>query len=239
MSRVIAVYGSPESGKTVTALKLAQEIYERKKNRVLFVSPDLTVPMMGYVFPHCKASELYSLGEVLDRTDIGKEDILKQIVTVKTMENFGYLGFKAGENRYSYPHPTEDKIAQLFARLREIAEYIVLDCVSDPADFISAMCLKEADDCLQIISTDLKGMVYHLSNNAGITLKHRQTVLNIKEKDIVLATEEIGAVFGKTDFTLPYSFALKKQTYTGTLSERLSDPKYRKAMKTVARAVCP
>ena len=113
MGKFIAVCGSPESGKTVTALKLAQEIYEKTRQRVLFFSPDLSVPLMGYIFPHCKESDLYSIGKALDQTDIYKEDVLKRVVTVKTMTSFGYLGFKAGENKYTYPRPTEDKVLQL------------------------------------------------------------------------------------------------------------------------------
>ena len=113
MGKFIAVCGSPESGKTVTALKLAQEIYEETRQRVLFFSPDLSVPLMGYIFPHCKESDLYSIGKALDQTDIYKEDVLKRVVTVKTMTSFGYLGFKAGENKYTYPRPTEDKVLQL------------------------------------------------------------------------------------------------------------------------------
>ena len=43
MSKLIAVCGSPESGKTTLGLKLAQEIYFTKKTSVLFMSADLNV----------------------------------------------------------------------------------------------------------------------------------------------------------------------------------------------------
>ena len=46
MSKLIAVCGSPESGKTTLALKLAQELYYTKKTSVLFFSVDFT-----HVFP--------------------------------------------------------------------------------------------------------------------------------------------------------------------------------------------
>ena len=113
MAKLIALTGSPDSGKTVNGIKLAQEIYEMTKRRVIFLCPDLTVPVMGYLFPHNRDDDLQSLGMALDHTDIYKEDVLRRIVTVKTMSDFGYLGFKAGENKYTYPRPTEDKILRL------------------------------------------------------------------------------------------------------------------------------
>jgi adenylate kinase family enzyme len=48
---MIAVCGSPESGKTTAALKLAQELYFAKKGTVLFLSPDMSVPALSYLFP--------------------------------------------------------------------------------------------------------------------------------------------------------------------------------------------
>lgn len=110
MSKMIAVCGAPGSGKTTAALKIAEEIYYAKKGSVIFLSPDLNVPCLAYIFPNCKEAELYSVGVALDRTDIYREDVLRQMNHVKTMENFGFLGYKAGENSFSYPKATEDKI---------------------------------------------------------------------------------------------------------------------------------
>lgn len=239
MSKFIAVCGSPDSGKTVTALKLAQEIYEETKQRVLFFSPDLSTPLMGFLFPHCKETDLYSVGKALDQTDICNEDVLKRIVTVKTMMNFGYLGFKAGENKYTYPRPTEDKILQLFTCMRDLADYIVADCVSDPADLMSSMAKSEADAIIQVISPDLKCMAYYTSNSeqfAALTDRAIK-VMSIKEKDMYLPSEEVSAHFKDVGIKLPYSWQLKKQVYTGTLSERLTDTKYRAEMTKLVKAV--
>ena len=80
MSKTIAVCGSPGSGKTTAALKIAQELYYEKKGTILFLSPDMSVPAMAFIFPHCKDSDLFSIGKALDKTDIFKEDVMKQIV---------------------------------------------------------------------------------------------------------------------------------------------------------------
>lgn len=72
MSKMIAVCGASGVGKTTAALKMAQEIYHSGKTSVLFLSPDLSVPCMAYLFPNSKDSELYSVGVTLDKTDIEK-----------------------------------------------------------------------------------------------------------------------------------------------------------------------
>ncbi|MDD4415151.1 MAG: hypothetical protein PHR14_11535, partial [Oscillospiraceae bacterium] len=76
MSKLIAVCGSPESGKTTAALKVAQELYYGKKGSIIFLSPDMSVPAMSFIFPHCKDSDLFSVGKALDKTDIYKEDVV-------------------------------------------------------------------------------------------------------------------------------------------------------------------
>lgn len=54
MGKMIAVCGAPGSGKTTAALKIAEEIYYAKKGSVIFLSPDLNVPCLAFVFPNCK-----------------------------------------------------------------------------------------------------------------------------------------------------------------------------------------
>lgn len=239
MSKMIAVCGSPDSGKTVTALKLAQEIYEETKKRALFFSPDLLTPAMGYIFPNCSESDLYSVGCALDQTDICAEDVIRRIVTVKAMINFGYLGFKAGENMHTYPRPTADKVTELFSCMKEIADYVIVDCVSDTADLISTMARADADTVALIVSPDIKCMTYYASCEAHLTAPGGRAVkvMNIKEKDMYLPTEEVAAHFKDVSVTLPYSWKLKKQTYTGTLPEVLSDPKYRAEIAKLAKVV--
>lgn len=239
MGKMIAVCGSPESGKTVTAVKLAQEIYSKTKQRVIVFSPDMTVPFLGIMFPHNKSSELFSIGHALDQTDICKEDIIRHIITAKAMPDLGYIGFKAGENKYTYPRPTEDKIRQLLACLHLLADYVVIDCVSDVSDLISSMALSESEHIIQTVSPDMKCMTYYTSNSERfISLADRSiTVMNTLDKDMFLPTEEVRSHFKNVRFSLPYSFTLKKQAYTGALCETLNDAKYRKVITETARAV--
>ena len=240
MSKFIAVCGAPGCGKTTAALKVAQELYLLNGRRpVLFFSPDLQVPGLGYIFPHRKSADLYSIGEVLERTDVYREDVLKHTVTTKEMEGLGYLGFKAGENKYSYPRPTEDKIRQLFRCMRELAEYVVVDCTSDRADLLSAMARNEADTIIQVASPDLKTMCYFVSNADQFDALPNSTIqiMSILDRDIYLPVTEVDSHFKSITLKLPYSRQIKQQAITGTLTGLVSDPSYRNAAKEIARAV--
>ena len=239
MSKMIAVCGSPESGKTTVSLKLAQEFYYQKRGSVIFLSPDMRVPSMAYIFPHSKAADLYSVGKALDKTDIYTEDVLKQLVPVKTMRNFGFFGYTAGENKYSYPRPTEDKITALFRVMKEIADYVVVDCVSDSDDLISRMAINGADSVIQAVTPDLKSIAYYASqaeifeNAAERGIK----VLCVRDRDVYLPVEEVKSHFKDVSFILPYSRPLKQQAITGTLSERLADNQYRKQIAAIVKRV--
>lgn len=239
MSKMIAVCGSPESGKTTASLKLAQELYYQKKGSVIFLSPDMRVPSMAFIFPHSKTSDLYSIGKALDKTDIYQEDILKQLVPVKTMRDFGFFGYTAGENRHSYPRPTEDKITALFRVMKEIADYVVVDCVSDSDDLITRMAINRADNVIQMVTPDLKSIAYYTSqaemyeNIAERGIK----ALCIRDRDVYLPIEEVKIHFKDVLFILPYSRPLKQQVINGTLSERLADINYRKQVAAIAKRV--
>ena len=103
MSKLIAVWGSPNSGKTSFTVKLASAVYERYNSTVLALCCDDTTPALPCLFPGFKSDELYSVGAPLSQTEITQQAVIDSIVTRKGKVNLGYLGYKDGENRYTYP----------------------------------------------------------------------------------------------------------------------------------------
>lgn len=240
MSKIISVVGSDGCGKTTFSIKLAQEIYRinNGKSKVIVLLPDMKVPSLGFVFPHRKETELFSIGKALDKTDIFREDILKNTVTVKSMNNFGYLGFKLGENRYSYPQPTKNKILQFISVLKRTADYIITDTASNDKNYISEIALSQADSTVQLIVPDFKCLVYYASNENKICRDiNAVKVMNIPANNIYYPKDETANYFNKVQYILPYSFQLNKQTFTGKLSEKLSDSKYLKVLNLIAKEV--
>ena len=78
---MLAVWGSPGSGKTVTAVKIAKMLSAKKKNVILLLC-DMTAPMLPCI---CSPDELEcerSLGNILAAARIGENLIKHNLVTL-------------------------------------------------------------------------------------------------------------------------------------------------------------
>ena len=93
MSKVIAIWGTPNSGKTTFATKLARSIYDEYQATVIVVYTDNETPTLPIIFPNYKKEDLCSVGVALAKTDIDRYEVVKQMVTVKDKQNFCFLGF--------------------------------------------------------------------------------------------------------------------------------------------------
>lgn len=238
MAKIIAVIGSPGSGKTTVTLKLAQELYCATTNgAVIYLNPSLKIPAMGLLFPNYTPDSIFSLGKLLDKTDVFEEDVLDNLVTVKAMQNFGCLGYKTGENRYTYPEPTADKVDALFKVLRNMAGYVFVDCTDDENDLISKFALREASEVIMVISPDLKSMVWLASSDIGTHSENALRILNETDREIYAPIDEVRSTIKNISFVLPYSIQIKCQHLDGLLYERVKDKKYRKELEKIVNRI--
>lgn len=240
MPKFIAFYGSPGSGKTSIALKAAMETYIQTKDEIIaFLSPDMTVPSIALLFPNYAPDEVMSLSDIFDNTTITNESLLKNGVTVKTMKDFFALGFKSGENRFSFPTPTPEKINSLFSALSDVAGYIFVDCTNDESDEISKKALAMSDVAVRVISADPKGMSWYSSNKNSDRTEGENlfNVVNVTERELFLPTEEVCTKLHSIAALLPYSRALKQQMLDGRMYDRLSDRVYTKKIQSLVRKI--
>ncbi len=131
MAKQIAIWGSPNAGKTTFATKLARSIYDEYQSTVIVVYTDFETPTLPVIFPTEKKENLFSIGVPLAGTEITEETVVPQIVTVKNRVNLGFVGFKDGENRYTYPRFDAEKCRSLYKVLGSLADYLVIDCTSN------------------------------------------------------------------------------------------------------------
>ena len=98
---VLAVWGSPGSGKTTVATKIAKQLADKKKNVVLLLC-DMTAPMLHCICPPSELESNHSLGSVLAAPHVNDSLVKYHMITHKKMDNLTFLGMQKGENEYSY-----------------------------------------------------------------------------------------------------------------------------------------
>ena len=240
MAKIIAVIGSPGSGKTTVTLKLAQELYcATTSGAVIYLSPSLKVPALGVLFPNYTPDSIFSLGTMFDKTDIYEEDVLNHLVTVKAMNNFGCLGYKAGENKYDFATLTEDKVNALFEVLHKMAGYVFVDCTDEENDLISQIALRNAHEVIMVLSPDLKSMVYLASNEElfGNNAERAMRILNVNENELYSPVDDVRTNVKNISYILPYSKQIRGQRLDGLLYERAKDKKYRTELSKIINKI--
>ena len=240
MSKVIAFYGAPGSGKTTIALKTAMEMYHcTKDGNIIFLSPDLAVPSIGLLFPNYDPDDVFTLASVLDNTEMSAEILLRNAVTLKNMQNFLCFGFKSGDTKYSFPQPDEKKIEELYASLQDLAEYVFVDCTNDNADIISLKAKSDADIAVRIIQPLPKGVSWYASNSTS-PRKEGETlfnVVNVNERDLFVPTEEVCTKLNSIAALVPYSLPAKKQMLDGDLYSDLADKAFNKKINQLMKKI--
>lgn len=224
-SGILAVWGSPGSGKTTASVKLAKHLADRKYNTVLVLC-DMTAPMLPCICPSSELDGEHSLGSILAAAHISESLIKYNMVTLKRNSFLAILGMKKGENEYTYPPYSEVQAKELLDRLREIAPFVVVDCGSYIAnDILSAVALMEADSVLRLANADLKSVSY-LSSQLPLLRdskwdadKQYKVASNLKPYQ---AGEQTLQALGTVAFSLPYSRELEEQYLAGNLLAELS-----------------
>lgn len=241
MSKLIAIWGAPCSGKTTFATKLALCIYESYSSTVLELLCQNETPALPVLFPNRKAEELFSVGVPLSKTDITQSDVIESIVTLGQKQNFGFLGYTDGENKYTYPKYDDDKAMKLLSVLKTLADIVVVDCTSELTG-LSAAAMKIADVVIRLAAPDLKSMSFFASQlplygDSGFNADQHIIGINITENELYLPIEETKIHYKDVSFVLPYCRELKAQMQSGELTQFVADKKYRNMIKKIAEKV--
>ena len=220
---ILAVWGSPGCGKTVTAVKIAKHLAAQKENTVLLLC-DMTAPMMPCICPPSELEVDKSLGSIFAAQHISVNLIKHNLTTLKRLPHLTMLGLRKKENEYTYAPCTKQQAEELIRGLREIVP--------------SAVALMEADSVLQLASCDLKSVGY-LSSQLPLLGelkwdkdKQYRVASNIKPFQ---AADRIGQVLGSVVFRLPYSQELEEQYLAGELLADLSMKDSRAFRKEIDR----
>jgi MinD-like ATPase involved in chromosome partitioning or flagellar assembly len=241
MSKIIAVWGCPGSGKTTFCAKLAMLINKVYPTKVICILADPVMPALPVLFPNKKAGDMRSVGAVLSWTEITQDTVLKNLVTAEQQREVGFLGYIDGENRYSYPDFSSDKPAALFDAASALADYVVVDCGAALSEPLSFAALSKADKIFRLHKPDLKAISFYSSHSPLYSdTKFRPDehipVLNVPEQEAYITLEDAARQFGCA-VTIPYAREVKRQSMDGQIMNGVSNKPFNKAMIEVIKAV--
>lgn len=241
--QVLAVWGSPSSGKTTVSVKLAKHLADKKRNVVLLLC-DMTAPMLPCICPPSDLEWERSLGSILAATHVTDTLIKQNCITHKKISYLTLIGMLKGENVFTYPPYNAELATELLDHLRDIAPYVIIDCSSYIAnDILSAVALMEADSVLRLVNCDLKSISYLssqlplLKDNKWDADKQYKVASNVKTNQ---ASEHIEQVLGNVVFKIPHSDELENQALAGDLFRDLvlKDSRgFRKEIEKISKEV--
>ncbi len=222
--QILAIWGSPSSGKTVTSIKLANELAAQKKN-VVVVLCDTAAPTLPSLLKAKKTSDV-SVGAVLSAPVITQELILKNCIPFGKNPYVSLLGYRAGENVFSYAEYSKERAVDMLVLLRHISDYVIVDCSSILTDnILSTAALEMADEVLRLCSCDLKALSYFMSclpligDGKFKPDRHIKVLSNTRPYQ---GGSEYENSFGGVKYRLPYISAIEEQSATLSLAEELS-----------------
>lgn len=237
---VLAVWGSPGSGKSTVAVKIAKHLADKKKNVVLVLC-DMTAPMLPCICPPSDLECEKSLGSILSATHVTEPLVKYNMITHKKMSYLTIIGMLKGENEYTYASYAKVQAQELIESLRKIAPFVIIDCSSYIAnDILSAVALLESDSVLRLANCDLKSISYLssqlqlLQNSNWDMEKQYKVASNIKASHGI---EHMAGAMGSLTFKIPHSDEVEQQYLEGNLFGDLSLKDSREFRKEIEKIV--
>ncbi|HEX3018015.1 MAG TPA: ParA family protein [Caproicibacter sp.] len=217
-SKVIAVWGSLGSGKTLTTVKIAKTLSEKKKN-IVIVGCDVVSPVIPLLLP--TESKTASIGELLALPNMTEMAVLQHCVPYSNNDYIGILGYGAGENIRTYPEYSLQRGKELIKILRHVADYMLFDCTSHITDDpLTAAALEEADITFKVVNPDLKSISYIRSQKSLLQNSHFHYSDQVNIVNNILPTQDTSPISEYLEnkvYMLPSVPALKEQFDSGQL----------------------
>ena len=236
MGMLIAVTGSPGSGKTVLATRLGMKIYDMTKEDVICMYPDPETPVMARLFPFMPQERTGSLGVPLTAAGVSTDAVLREITTRKSRPGLGFLGFRRGENGTTYPRYGEKRCREFLDILSDSCSYVIADCSSWPGDVLSETALSRAGVVIHTVNPTLKSLAWYASHRSNAVSGNSMElfVMNTTDGDIIYPIDEIREEMPECAVTVPFSLPLKTAEAEGKIWKDTGDRAFDAAVHKMA-----
>ena len=241
MSKVITVWGSPGSGKSMFCCILAKAL-TRDKQKAIIINADISVPMLPVWLPEQVIQTGASIGQVLSSVEIDTTLVASHVTVLKSYPFIGLMGYSAGENPLSYPEVQYSMVLQLVNAAAKLVDYVILDCSSSMTNVFTPAAIESGDFIIRILTPDLKGVNYlkaHQPLLVDSRFRYNEHLTFAGMARPFHALDEMGYLVGGFDGLLPYGKEIDRCATEGGMFRAIGycNPKYTAALNKVLDAL--
>lgn len=219
-AKIITVWGSPASGKTILSLALAAKIAKEKKN-VIVLNGDKLIPGLSVYMPMDTFTSKDSIGPLLMSNRYTDIELAQRMKTHPKSEFLAFMGLTSAENYITYHEFSKESVIRMINKLSTQCDYLIIDGTSNPLEnMVTLTALEAADNVIRIITADTKGMTYakaaqNIYRDDRFKYDKHITVLgNVKN---ISPETEIMSVMGNFDYIIDYSYEIENKFIAGEL----------------------
>lgn len=159
-ARIICVWGSPGSGKSITAVALAAVLAENRKNVVVF-NGDKLVPALKMYCPMEQIDSSSSIGPLLMSGRYDDAIFAGKLKIHPKSEYISFLGMAPTDTYITYNEFERSNTVGMLNKMAKLNDYVIIDGASNPLDdSMTLLGLELADVVIRQITADNKGILY-------------------------------------------------------------------------------
>jgi len=235
MGKVITVWGSPGSGKSMFSAILAKAL-TRDKRKAIIINAEISVPMLPVWLPDQIIQTNASVGQVLSSVEIDTSLVASHVTVI------GLMGYSAGENPLSYPEIKYAMVLQLVNAAAKLVDFVILDCSSNMTNVFTPAAIESGDLVVRLLTPDLKGINYLKAHQPLLVdgrFHYDQHLTFAGMARPFHALDEMGYIIGGFDGLLPYGKEIDRCATEGGMFQAIKycNPKYTASLNKVLDAL--
>lgn len=241
MGKIITVWGSSGSGKSMFSCILAKAL-TKDKRKAIIINADFSTPMLPVWLPEQIIETGASVGHVLSAVEIDTALVASKVTVIKSYPFIGLMGYAAGENPLSYPEIKYDMALGLMTNAAKLADFVIIDCSSNMTNLFTPAAIDAADLIVRILTPDLKGINYlkaHQPLLVDARFRYGEHMTFAGMARPFHAIEEMGHIIGGWAGLLPYSKEIDRCATEGGMFKAIGccNSRYLSSLKKVMEAL--
>lgn len=237
MAKIITVWGSPGSGKSMFCCILAKAL-TRDKRKAIIINGENGIPMLPVWMPDQLIETNVSVGQVRSSVEIDTSLVASHVTVLKNYPFIGLMGYSAGETPLSYPEVHYQMVRQLIIAAAKLTDFLILDCSSNMTNVFTPAAIESGDIIVRILTPDLKGINYLKAHQPLLVDKRFRYDTHLTFAGMARpfhALDEMGYVIGGFDGLLPYGKEIDRCATEGGMFRAINycNPKYTTSLNKI------